>query len=99
MFILNEIRVQGKIYTLIGTLLGCHILLIIYLVPVLAPNYKQHILLPAKVRQLCYSLIELCAKCIYLNLFGWRGATFMKHFKDGASYKSLGTSGLCSSLN
>jgi hypothetical protein len=53
------------------------------LVPVLASNYKQHILSPAKVRKVCFSLAELCVKCVYLNLFGWRGATFMKHFKGG----------------
>jgi hypothetical protein len=29
------------------------------LVPVLAPNYKQHILSPAKVRKVFYSLAEL----------------------------------------
>jgi hypothetical protein len=49
-FILNEIWEQGKIYILIGTLLSLNILLIAYhLVPVLAPNSKQHILSPAKV--------------------------------------------------
>jgi hypothetical protein len=40
------------------------------LVPVLTPNYKQHILSPAKVRKLCYSLAQLLVKCAYLNLFG-----------------------------
>jgi hypothetical protein len=44
------------------------------LVPVLTPNYKQHILLPAKVRKVCHSLAELYVKSVYLNLFGWRGA-------------------------
>jgi len=44
-----------------------------HLVPVLAPNYKQHILSPAKVRKVCYSLAELYVKSVYLNLFGWRG--------------------------
>jgi hypothetical protein len=44
-----------------------------HLVPVLAPNYKQHILSPAEVRKLCYSLAELYVKCVYLNLFGGRG--------------------------
>jgi uncharacterized membrane protein len=40
-FILNEMRVQGKKYILVGTLLGLNILLITYLlVPVLAANYK-----------------------------------------------------------
>jgi hypothetical protein len=27
-----------------------------HLVPVLTPNYKQHVLSPAKVRKVCYSL-------------------------------------------
>jgi hypothetical protein len=44
------------------------------LVPVLAPNYKQHILSPAEVRKVCYSLPELYVKSVYLNLFWWRGA-------------------------
>jgi hypothetical protein len=42
------------------------------LVPVLAPNYKQHIL--AKVRKVCYSLAELYVKSVYLNLLWCRGA-------------------------
>jgi hypothetical protein len=37
-------------------------LLLVQLVLVLAPNYKQHILSPAKVRKVCYSLAELCVK-------------------------------------
>jgi hypothetical protein len=50
MFILNKIEEQGEIYILTGTLLGWNILLISYLlVQVLASNYKQHILSPAKV--------------------------------------------------
>jgi hypothetical protein len=40
---------------------------------VLAPNYKQYIVSPAKVRKLCYSLAELYAKSVYLNVFWWRG--------------------------
>jgi hypothetical protein len=64
-------------------------------VPVLAPNYKQHILSPAEVRQLCYSLAELHVKCVYLNLFGWRGARCLWNILTwGASYKRLGTSAL-----
>jgi hypothetical protein len=39
------------------------------LVPVLAPNYKQHILSPAKVRKECYSLAEIYVKSVYMNLF------------------------------
>jgi hypothetical protein len=44
------------------------------LLPVLAPNYKQHILSPAKVRNMCYSSAEICMKSVYLNLFGRREA-------------------------
>jgi hypothetical protein len=40
------------------------------LVPILAPNYKQHILSPAKLIKVCYSLAELYVKFVYLNLFG-----------------------------
>jgi hypothetical protein len=40
----------------------------------LVPNYKQHILSPAKVRKVCYSLDELYVKFADLNIFGWMGA-------------------------
>jgi hypothetical protein len=47
---LDEIWTQDKIYILVVTLLGRNILLTTYLlVPVLDPNYKQHILSPAEV--------------------------------------------------
>jgi hypothetical protein len=39
----------------------------------LAPNYKQQILLPAEVRKICYSLGEFYVRCVYFNLFEWRG--------------------------
>jgi hypothetical protein len=72
-FILNEIWVQGKIYYF-----DRHIAwfkdFTYPLVPALAPNYEQHILSPAEVRKVCYSLAELYIKCVYLNLFEWRGA-------------------------
>jgi hypothetical protein len=68
---------------------------LIVVVPVLAPNYKQQILVKAKVRRVCYSLAELYVKPVYLNLFVWRGGVkFMKCFKGGARYKSFGTSGV-----
>jgi hypothetical protein len=67
-FILNEIRTQDKLYILVGNWLGCR------LVPVLAPNYKQHILSLAKHRKVCFSLPELYVRSVYLNLFGWSGA-------------------------
>jgi hypothetical protein len=38
-------------------------------VPVLAPKYKQHILSPAEVRKVCYSVPELYVRFVYLNLF------------------------------
>jgi hypothetical protein len=41
-----------------------------HLLPVLAPNYKQHILSPAEVRKVCYSVAELYVRSVYLNLFG-----------------------------
>jgi hypothetical protein len=43
------------------------------LVPVLTPNYKQHILSPTEVRKVCYLLAEIYVKSLYFNLFGWRG--------------------------
>jgi D-alanyl-lipoteichoic acid acyltransferase DltB (MBOAT superfamily) len=71
--ILNEIWAQHK-----KTYLGRHFAWLKYftyhLVPVLAPNYKQHILSSAKHIKLCYSLPEVYVKSVYLNLFGWRGA-------------------------
>jgi hypothetical protein len=48
--------------------------LLTYLISVLVPNYKQHTLSPTKVRKVCYSLAELHVRCVYLNLFGWRGS-------------------------
>jgi hypothetical protein len=63
-------------------------------VPVLAPNYKQHILSSAKLRKECYSLAELYVKCVYLIYCGGGGVKFMKHIKGGSSYERLGTSGV-----
>jgi hypothetical protein len=55
-----------------------------HLVPVLSSTYKQHVLSPAKVIKLCYSLAELYIGSVYLNLFGWRRSVkFMKHLKGG----------------
>jgi hypothetical protein len=45
------------------------------LVPVLALNYKQQILLPVEVRNVCYSVTELYVKSVDLNLFGWKGGS------------------------
>jgi hypothetical protein len=81
--ILNEIWAQSKICIFYFDRHFAWLKYFSYhLVPVLAPNYKQHILSPAKVRKVCYSLTELYVKSVYLNLFGWRGNTaFMKHCK------------------
>jgi hypothetical protein len=69
-FVLNEICVQGKMYCLIDTWLKYFTYRLIL---VLALNYKWHILLPAEVRKVCYSLDELFVRYVYLNSFGWRG--------------------------
>jgi hypothetical protein len=63
---------QDEILILVGTWLKFFIYHLV--VPVLAPNYKQHILSPAKVKIECYSLAKFYVEFIYLNLFGWRGA-------------------------
>jgi hypothetical protein len=69
-FILNEIWVKGKVH--FDRRFALFKYFIYSLVPVLAPNYKQHILSPIKVRKVCYSFTELYVKSVYLNLFGWR---------------------------
>jgi hypothetical protein len=90
-FILNEIWHKINIY--FGEHFAClkyftyHLLL----VPVLAPNYKQHILSPATVRKVCYSLAERYVKSVSVYS-GGGGVKFIKHFKGGASCRSLGTS-------
>jgi hypothetical protein len=56
-FILNEIWMQDKnIYFGIGTHFTWLKYFTYHLLPVLAPNYKHHILLSAEVREVCYSL-------------------------------------------
>jgi hypothetical protein len=66
------------------------------LVPVLAPNYAVSSTFCGQRKfKKHYSLAELYVKSVDLNLFRSKGgATFIKHFKGGASYKSLGTSGV-----
>jgi hypothetical protein len=39
-----------------------------HLIQVLAPNYKQHVLSPAKFTKLRYSLAELYVKPVYLSI-------------------------------
>jgi hypothetical protein len=63
-----------------------------HLLPILAPNYKQHILSPAEVRKVCYSLAELCQMCLFEFIRAEGVAKFTKHCSGGASYKRLGTS-------
>jgi hypothetical protein len=41
-----------------------------HLLTVLTPNYKQHILLSAKLRKVWYSLHELYDKSVCLNFSG-----------------------------
>jgi hypothetical protein len=81
-FILNEIWAQGK-----NIYFDRHFAWLKYfsyrLVPVLAPNFKQHILSLAEVIKVCYSLAELYVKCVYLNLFGWRGRDIYETFQRG----------------
>jgi hypothetical protein len=57
MFVFNEIWAQGKIC--FDRLFACLKYFTHRLVPVLAPNYKQHILSPDKIREVCYSLAGL----------------------------------------
>jgi hypothetical protein len=56
-----------------------------HLVPVLAPNYKQHILSPDEAGKVCYSLAELYVGSIYLNLFWWRGQEFHETIQVGGA--------------
>jgi hypothetical protein len=48
---------------------------------------------------MCCSLAELYVKTVYCEFIQVEGAMFMKYLKGGASYKSLGTSGLSYDLN
>jgi hypothetical protein len=86
-FILDEIWVKGKI------IFDMHFAWLQYftyhLVPVLAPNCKQHILSPAEVRKLCYSLAELYVKYVYYNLFEFRGRDVYETFERGAQARKV----------
>jgi hypothetical protein len=44
------------------------------LVPVLALDYKQHILLLAKVIKVCYSLAELYVRCVLFEFIWAEGS-------------------------
>jgi hypothetical protein len=87
-FLLNEIWAQDKIYIFVENLPGSNILFNTYqLVPALAPNSKQHILSPVKVRKECHYSAELHVKSVYLNLFRGGGVKSMDYlYKGGASY-------------
>jgi hypothetical protein len=52
-------------------------------VPVLAPNYKQHILSPANVRKVLLISWTVCQMCLFEFIRVEGGATFMKYFKGG----------------
>jgi hypothetical protein len=66
-----------------------------HLISVMAPNYKQHILLLAIVRKVCYSLVELCRHiCLFQFIWVEGDMTFMQHCKGDTSYRSLGTSAI-----
>jgi hypothetical protein len=56
------------------------------LVQTLAPNYKQHILLSAELKEICYSLRELYVKSVYFNLIGRRGCEFHETPKGGRGH-------------
>jgi hypothetical protein len=62
-----------------------------HLVPVLAPNCKQHILWPVKVRKISIHWLNFMS-----NLFEFSrvegGVKLMKNFKGGSRSKSVGTS-------
>jgi hypothetical protein len=60
-YILNEIWTQDK-----NTYFGKAWLkyFTYQLLPVLAPNYKQHVLPSAEVRKVCYSVAELYVKSV-----------------------------------
>jgi hypothetical protein len=53
------------------------------LLPILVSNYKQHNLLPAKVRKVWYSLADLYFKIVYLIYSGAGDVKFIKYFKGG----------------
>jgi hypothetical protein len=71
-FILNEMWTHDYVYISRYFAWFKHFTYRLLLVPVLAPNYKQHILSPPKVRKV-YLLAKLYVKSVYLDLFGWRG--------------------------
>jgi hypothetical protein len=82
-FILNDIWAQDKIYILVG--IFAWLKYFTYpIVLVLAPNYKPHILSRTKVRQVCYSLVKLYVKSVYLNSFQCTGLWNSWHIWGGA---------------
>jgi hypothetical protein len=89
--VLNEVWAQGNIY------FGRHFDWLKYftyhLISVLAPNHKQHILSPAEVTKVCYSLAELHARSVYLNLF-WSRRTWSSWYilRGAPRYINLVTS-------
>jgi hypothetical protein len=67
------------------------------LVPILAPNYKQHILSPAKVSKYVIHYTKLMQNVFILIYSGRWGCDVYETFKGGwggSSYNSFGTSGI-----
>jgi hypothetical protein len=60
-----------------------------HLVPVLSPNYTQHILSSNKVRHVCYSLAKLYVICLFAFI-RVEGALRSWNFVMKGCYKSLG---------
>jgi hypothetical protein len=62
-----------------------------HLIPVLAPNYKQHILSPAKVRKnillINWTLYQIC---LFEIMWVEGGVKFMKLFKVGGKLENSG---------
>jgi hypothetical protein len=84
-FILNEILAEDKIGYIFCYALS--LLEIFHLslssLPVLVPNYKQHILSSAKGRKVCYSLTELYFKSVHMNFSDRRGRAVHETFGRG----------------
>jgi hypothetical protein len=60
--------------------------------PVLVPNYKQHILLSAKLRKVCYSFSwNLCQMCLFEFILEEEARRLWNILKGGSKlYKSGG---------
>jgi hypothetical protein len=70
-----------------------------HLAPLLAANYKQHILSTAKRRKVCYSLAEFYVISVYLNLVGLRDALSSLNILGGRGRKQWMFGNLKTSLS